>query len=329
MKQTCFFTNKPEAKTNIRQQRLASSMLILVSVIALLAGACKPFYKCGDPKPEKQLLITKRVQDVLDERDSLCLTVSDRDDEIYSLNNRVSKLNKDIANLKNQVANLNDSANNLANKYDQLLNDNLSQAKHYSLALQQKSDELAAKEKLIQERENALKDLQRVIARQDSITKHLNDILRNALLGFQSDELSVEVKNGKVYVSMSDKLLFKSGSAAVEAKGKNAIKLLADVLSKNPDIDILVEGHTDNVPIHTAIYKDNWDLSVARAISIVRILTDEYKITPKRLTASGRGEYSPKATNDTPEGRASNRRTEIILSPKLDEIMQLMKTTGN
>jgi chemotaxis protein MotB len=125
---------------------------------------------------------------------------------------------------------------------------------------------------------------------------------------------------------MTDKLLFKSGSAAVEAKGKEAIKVLAGVLDKNRDIDILIEGHTDNVPIKTAVYRDNWDLSVARATSIVRILTEEYKIQPTRLTASGKGEYSPRATNETPEGRALNRRTEIILSPKLDEIMQLLKT---
>ena len=111
-----------------------------------------------------------------------------------------------------------------------------------------------------------------IIARQDSITNRLNGILRNALLGFNSDELSVEIKNGKVYVSMSDKLLFKSGSSAVEDKGKEALKLLGEVLDKNTDIDILVEGHTDNVPIKTSIYKDNWDLSVARATSIVRIL---------------------------------------------------------
>ena len=136
----------------------------------------------------------------------------------------------------------------------------------------------------------------------------------------------MEIKDGKVYVSLSEKLLFKSGSAAVETKGIEAIKVLADVLNKNPDIDILVEGHTDNLPIKTPIYRDNWDLSAARAISIVRILTNEYKIIPTRLTASGRGEFSPKATNATSEGRASNRRTEIILSPKLDEIMKLLKT---
>jgi chemotaxis protein MotB len=166
--------------------------------------------------------------------------------------------------------------------------------------------------------------MKKIIARQDSITKSLNDVLRNALLGFKSDELSVEIKNGKVYVSLSDKLLFKSGSAAIEEKGKEALKLLADVLQKNPDINILIEGHTDNVPIKTAIYKDNWDLSVGRATTIVRILTDDYKVLPTRVTASGKGEFSPKASNETAEGKAKNRRTEIILTPKLDEIMQLL-----
>jgi chemotaxis protein MotB len=167
--------------------------------------------------------------------------------------------------------------------------------------------------------------MKQIIAKQDSLTRNLNNTLRNALLGFNSDELSVEIKDGKVYVSMSDKLLFQSGSSAVEDKGKDALKLLAGVLDKNSDIDILIEGHTDNVPIKTSVYKDNWDLSVARATSIVRILTNDYKIVPTRLTASGKGEFFPKADNDTPEGRAKNRRTEIILSPKLDELMKLLK----
>ena len=189
-----------------------------------------------------------------------------------------------------------------------------------------KSDELNVKERLLAERERALAEMSRTIARQDSITERLNSILRNALLGFNSDELSVEVRNGKVYVSMSDKLLFKSGSATVEAKGKDALKVLADVLDKNQDIDILIEGHTDNVPIKTSVYKDNWDLSVARATSIIRILSTEYSIAPTRLTASGRGEFFPKDNNKTEAGRARNRRTEIILSPKLEEIMQLLKS---
>jgi len=216
----------------------------------------------------------------------------------------------------------------LHTKYENLINESLSQADKLNRALRDKSDELYAKEKLLSERERTLDEMKKIIDRQDEINKRLNSTLRNALLGFNPDELSVEVKNGKVYVSMSDKLLFKSGSAAVEDKGKEALKLLAGVLDKNPDIDILVEGHTDNVPIKTAVYKDNWDLSVARATSIVRILTTDHKIAPTRVTASGRGEFFPKATNDTPEGRAKNRRTEIILSPKLDELLRLLNTQG-
>jgi len=206
-----------------------------------------------------------------------------------------------------------------------LINQSLSQTDKLSKDLNAKSEDLDAKEKLLSEREKTLNEMRQIIARQDSMTNSLNSILRNALLGFNPDELSVEIKNGKVYVSMSDKLLFQSGSSAVENKGKDALKLLAGVLDKNPDIDILVEGHTDNVPIKTSVYKDNWDLSVARATSIVRILTNDYKIAPTRMTASGKGEYFPKADNETPEGRAKNRRTEIILSPKLDELMKLLK----
>jgi len=280
--------------------------------------SCKPIYKCGEQKPAKKLFVPKIFQVVIDERDSLCTTLAVRE-------NRIAELNVEIAGLNKNIADENLKFNQLEQQYNELMNTNLSQSEQYTLALKQKSDELSAKEKLLFDRESSLRELQKVIAHQDSVTKRLNSILRDALLGFKSDELSVEIKNGKVYVSMSDKLLFKSGSAAVETKGMEAIRVLADVLNKNADIDILVEGHTDNIPIKTALYRDNWDLSVARSISIVRILTDEYKVPPTRLTASGKGEFSPRATNTTPEGRAQNRRTEIILSPKLDVIMQLLK----
>jgi chemotaxis protein MotB len=137
------------------------------------------------------------------------------------------------------------------------------------------------------------------------------------------------MKNGKVYVSMSDKLLFKSGQASVEDKGKDAIKKLAEVLIKNNDIDVAIEGHTDSIPIKTSVYKDNWDLSVARSTNIVRMLTEEFKVEAKRVTASGKGEFLPVASNATPEGRARNRRTEIVLSPKLEELFKLMSLSGS
>jgi chemotaxis protein MotB len=283
---------------------------------------------------------------VIDERDQLCSTVSERDHEIGGLKSDITKLNTRLAASLNEILALkadtalqNEKLIALEKQYSDLSNQNLSQTELFNLELKKKSDELkkktvelkrntellALKENELLEREKALKDLQKVISRQDSITNRLNNLLRNALLGFKSDELSVEIKNGKVYVSMSDKLLFKSGSAAIETKGVEAIKVLADVILKNTDVDILIEGHTDNIPIKTAIYSDNWDLSVARALSIVRILTNDYKVPATRLTASGKGEFSPRSLNTTPEGRASNRRTEIILSPKLDEIMKLLK----
>ncbi len=293
-------------------------MLIYTLLFAGFISSCSPIYRCGEPKPYKKLFVPKFVQTVIDERDSLCqtLTMSEM---------KVAEQVAEIASQTKQISDDNIRIKQLEQQYNELTNKNLSQSEQFNLTLNQKSDELIAKEKLLADREKALSDLQKVIARQDSITKRLNSILRDALLGFKSDELSVEIKNGKVYVSMSDKLLFKSGSAAVETKGLEAIKVLADVLNKNNDIDILVEGHTDNIPIKTAQYRDNWDLSVVRATSIVRILTDNYKVPPTRITASGKGEFSPRANNDTAEGRASNRRTEIILSPKLNEIMELLK----
>lgn len=304
-------------------------LLISVAMLALMS-ACAPIYKCGDPIPDKKPG-GKKLQAVVEERDLLCSKLAGSEQENADLKRNVNILTTDKRNLTQSLEVLNrtysdliKSNNELQIKYKNLTDQSLSQAEQYNRTLQMKSEELSNKERLLMERERALQEMQQVIARQDSITKRLNGILRNALLGFNADELSVEIKNGKVYVSMSDRLLFKSGSAAVEDKGKQAIKLLADVLNSNPDIEILVEGHTDNVPIRTTVFRDNWDLSVARATSIVRILTDDHNITPTRVTASGRGEYVPRAANDTPEGRALNRRTEIILSPKLDEIMQLL-----
>lgn len=295
-----------------------NSFILFTVIVAGLFVSCKPIYKCGEPKPEKKLFLPKNIIAVINERDSLCNTLSVREVEILDL--------KDVVeNQKTNISKLQTEKSELTTQYNDLMNEKLSQAEQMNTALRLKSETLAEKERLLSEREIVLEDLQSKIARQDSVTKRLNDIIRGALLGFKSDELSVEVKNGKVYVSMSDKLLFKSASAAIETKGLEAIKVLADVLNKNNDIDILIEGHTDNLPIRTAQYRDNWDLSVARATSIVRILVDEYKIDAKRLTASGKGEFSPRANNSTPEGRASNRRTEIILSPKLDIIMNLLK----
>ena len=293
--------------------------VVIPVTLVLLLNSCAAVYKCNDPKPVKQPITWgKRLKTVVNERDRLCADLASK----VKVNDG---LMKNLTDQTNKNKELGDQYKDMQDKYNTLINQSLSQTDKLSKALSAKSEDLDAKEKLLSEREKTLNEMRQIIARQDSMTNSLNSILRNALLGFNSDELSVEIKNGKVYVSMSDKLLFQSGSSAVENKGKDALKLLAGVLDKNPDIDILVEGHTDNVPIKTSVYKDNWDLSVARATSIVRILTNDYKIVPTRMTASGKGEYFPKADNETPEGRAKNRRTEIILSPKLDELMKLLE----
>lgn len=282
-----------------------------------LFSACAPVYKCGDPIPDKKPG-GKRLKAVVEERDDLC-TKLDIEMKLNAENRMViSDQNSEIDRFKKDLG-------NLEQRYNDLLNENVSQSDRFSAALRQKSEELKEQERLLADREKTLREMQAIIARQDSLTRRLNDIVRNALLGFNSDELTVEVRNGKVYVSMSNKLLFRSGSAAVETKGQEALRVLADVLNQNPDIDVMVEGHTDNVPIRTAQFRDNWDLSVIRATSIVRILTEDLQISPLRITASGKGEFMPRAANDTAEGKALNRRTEIILSPKLDELMQLLE----
>ncbi|MGY6561379.1 MAG: OmpA/MotB family protein [Luteibaculaceae bacterium] len=293
---------------------LKSTIFLLATALSL--SSCATLYNCGDETPEK-VKGSKKFKALAMERDSLCSTLNTRNAENEELTQKLAD--------KTQAFNtLTDNFNNLRQNFDKLTNENLSQAEQFDAALRQKSRELSEKEALLTERERALRELQATLAKKDSITNRLNEIVRNALLGFNSDELSVEIRNGKVYVSMSNKLMFNSGSANIENKGKEALQALADVLNKNDEIDILVEGHTDNVPIRTAQFRDNWDLSVARATSIVRILTDTYQVDPVRVTASGKGEFAPRATNETAEGRALNRRTEIILSPKLDELLEML-----
>ncbi len=170
-----------------------------------------------------------------------------------------------------------------------------------------------------------LEHLQELMDRQKKAIEQIKKKMSDALVGFNSSELSVAIKNGKVYVSLQENLLFPSGSAVVNPKGKEALGKLAAVLNLNPEITVDIEGHTDSIPIH-AKYQDNWDLSLARSASIVRILTADYRVDPTRVIASGHSQYDPVQPNSTSEGRALNRRTDIILSPKLDELYRLLQT---
>ena len=212
----------------------------------------------------------------------------------------------------------------LKKSYDNYVSSALSNTEKLNIALKNQQEELKRKETLLKEREQKLMEFLKMVSRLDSISNMINQIVKNALIGFKPEELTVELKGGKIYVLMNENLLFKSGSATVEKKGRDALGLLAGALMKNDNISILVEGHTDNIPIKTNIYKDNWDLSVSRATSIVRILTQDNQIEPQRIVASGRGEYYPIETNQNADGRAKNRRTEIILVPNLDELYQLI-----
>ncbi len=190
------------------------------------------------------------------------------------------------------------------------------------------ANELNMSKDQIAAQQQRLMQLQRLIDQQRSSTEVLRKKIADALVGFNAKQLTVFIKNGKVYVSMQESLLFPSGSAVVNPMGKDALAKVAGVLNTSSDINIDIEGHTDSIPIHNKMYKDNWDLSTARATAIAHVLIDDYRVSPTRLIASGRSWYDPVAPNSTEAGRALNRRTEIILEPKLDELMNAIGGTN-
>ena len=236
-------------------------------------------------------------------RDSLAelLGVSRYDCALF--NDRVNALMTDTALLKGSIRN-----------YQSLL-----------ASGQNENQKLSAN---LQDREKTIAELQRMIAQQNQKVKDLLSSVKDALLGFSSDELTVREEGGKVYVAMSDKLLFESGKAIVNEQGRAALGKLAGVLNRQTDIDVYIEGHTDNVPIKTAVFQDNWDLSVIRATSVVRILTETYGVNPLQIQPCGRGEYKPVDVNTTAEGKARNRRTEIIMAPRLDKLFKMLEESG-
>lgn len=179
----------------------------------------------------------------------------------------------------------------------------------------------------LKKREARVNELEAIIKKKDQAVAELRKKVADALVGFENKGLTITQKNGKVYVSMDESLLFASGKTMVEAKGVEALKNLAKVLEQNTDINIMVEGHTDDVAMKGAgEIKDNWDLSVMRATSVTKIILGAAKIDPKRITSAGRGEFFPLDNGKTAEARKKNRRTEIILTPKLDELLKVLET---
>jgi chemotaxis protein MotB len=230
--------------------------------------------------------------------------------------NRVKALQSDSTGTHSSLADCNTRVAKLETEKSALQNDLQSLNANYKSTV-------SSSQMTIADQAARLKNLQNLIQAQKDVMSKLKKTVADALVNFKPDELSVSVKDGKLYVSLQEKLLFKSGSAEVDPKGKEALQSLAGVLANTRDINVMIEGHTDSIPIRGK-FQDNWALSMARATSIVRILTNDYKMDPHRVIASGRGEFYPVESNKTPEGRARNRRTEIILSPNLTELFKLL-----
>jgi chemotaxis protein MotB len=194
-------------------------------------------------------------------------------------------------------------------------------------ALDKQRIELNELNEELKKREARVNELEDIIKKKEQASADLRKKLSDALIGFENKGLTITQKNGKVYVSMDESLLFASGKTNVEAKGAEALKNVAKVLEQNPDINIMVEGHTDDVAMKGAgEIKDNWDLSVMRATSVTKILLNNANIEQRRIVAAGRGEFSPLDPAKTAEARKKNRRTEIILTPKLDELLKVLGT---
>jgi chemotaxis protein MotB len=286
------------------------SPLLLVFAIIMMAS-------CVVPK--------KKFLAMQHERDSLQNGLNIANIKIDSLTKALSFHRDTINNLRAQVQNLDerlklltDQTNTLSENYKQLRANSTDEIKKLIKELETAQANLAARERRLQEVEDAM-------ARRDAAVKALRDKLQNALLGFNKSGLSVNVKDGKVYVSLTDKLLFNSGSIEIDERGKEALTELAKVLETQADINILVEGHTDNMKVtNLGQIKDNWDLSVLRSTAVVRFLTENQKLDPNRVTASGRGEIMPVEKLNTAEARSKNRRIEIILTPKLDVLYNLL-----
>ncbi|MCL4481917.1 MAG: OmpA family protein [Bacteroidetes bacterium] len=231
---------------------------------------------------------------------------------------RANQLQNDNAIVQNKLNDCNTKVKDLNDQKYTLLNENQS--------VQNDLKALSAESKMtIADQAKRLKRLQDIIQAQKDVMTRLKNSITDAMMSYKTDELNVYFKDGNVYVSLAEKLLFKSGSDVVDPKGKEALKSLALVINNTQDISVMIEGHTDNVPIKTRLFKDNWDLSTARATAIVRILTVDNGFDPTRITASGRSQFHPIMPNDAIEGRAANRRTEIILSPDLKEIYKLLE----
>lgn len=253
-------------------------------------------------------------------------------DRIEVLKTQRDDLLNDLNNAKSNLDKLNKSYDALEQNSSKALAENSQQNRELLQQLEEKEEALAKEQtrleqlqKDLQARSQRVQELEGLIAEKEQKMQNLKDNLSRALTNFEGQGLSVEMRNGKVYVSMENKLLFASGSWTVGSEGQKAVQELAKVLAQNPDIAVLIEGHTDDVPYGgTGPIADNWDLSTKRATEVLKLLLKNGNIDPQNLTAAGKGEFAPLVPNTTEEGKAKNRRIEVVLTPKLDEISKLL-----
>lgn len=306
--------------------------------LALTTTSCvsKKIYKDLENKYANLKKENREVNDqntkLTKERNELDLKSKDLQAQLDKAKAERDKLAAEYAATKSSLDNLKSSYSALEKDSSNALDANVKKNRELLAELEAKEKALAAEQERLnklktelQERSQRVDELEGMMAAQEAGLKALKDKLSRALNSFEGKGLTVEHKNGKVYVSMENKLLFGSGSWMVSPEGKKAVVEVAKVLADNPDIAVLIEGHTDNVPYAGGgQIVNNWDLSTKRATAIVNIIRENKTVDPKNLTAAGRGEFAPLAPNDTAEGKAKNRRIEIILTPKLDEISKLL-----
>ena len=280
--------------------------------------------KYADLKKENRSLSDEN-DDLLKAKSQLELDRDAQNKESEKIKSEREKLQADYAALNKKMDVLQDSYTALEKNSNEALKANLAKNRELLEQLEAKGKALASEQERLDASGKRLSELEALIAAKEASMRKLKETLSNALNGFEGKGLTVEQKNGKVYVSMENKLLFSSGSWAVSTEGKKAVVELGKVLGDNPDISVLIEGHTDDDAFTASgPIADNWDLSTKRATAIVAILSENKKINKQNLTAAGRGEFSPLASNATAEGKAKNRRIEIILTPRLDEISKML-----
>ena len=301
-------------------------------LIIVLSTSCvsKKIYtdlesKYADLKKENRSLSDEN-DDLLKAKSQLELDRDAQNKESEKIKSEREKLQADYAALNKKMDVLQDSYTALEKNSNEALKANLAKNRELLEQLEAKGKALASEQERLDASGKRLSELEALIAAKEASMRKLKETLSNALNGFEGKGLTVEQKNGKVYVSMENKLLFKSGSWAVNSEGKTAVVEVGKVLGDNPDIFVLIEGHTDDDPYAgSGPISDNWDLSTKRATAIVAILSENKSINKQNLTAAGRGEFSPLGSNATAEGKAKNRRIEIILTPRLDAIAEMLK----